>query len=156
MKAPNGGRRLDEVRADVLAALRPLEKHLESIDGIIAEIEAELADAREARRLIVRSLAALNPQAKPGPKPGGGKRKSPQVTQENLDAVKATVLSMGGDARFPDGFTVRDVANRAGNSYSHSTVSRMVNRLQDEGVIRLDHLGGHLSKERFFKVSKAE
>lgn len=144
----------DRITDELRGILDPVRRHVAELDRQIEEAEEALSDLREARKIAQRVIYAADPQSKPGPKKttlatGPSKRQAQEV-EENLAELRTWIEGHANE--YPDGFTVNDLID-AGLPFKRERLFRYTKRLADQGVIRLDHLGGHRSAERFFKLA---
>ena len=135
--------------------LAPMREQLEAIDRDIDAKQREMSALRDTRRKIVRVLGAADAvPVKPGPRPGG--KRTPnnkwKVSPAKLEAL--TTWLREHEADLPDdGFTGPDIDRRPDfNIMSRASIVNALHALADQGVIRLDHVGGRSGTARHYKM----
>jgi hypothetical protein len=141
------------LRDAVSQTLDPLRAHLATVEQAIQTTEADLAELKELRRLVQRTITAADPHApKAGPKPGSGKGRPEGgygASEESIAAVRA-VLAQHSD-EWPDGFKVKDLTGLTG--IHSTTVAKVLADLADRGELRLDRVQAGPRGGKFYKVT---
>ena len=155
MSTANGGSvDAQGLRDAVSQTLDPLRQHLATVEEAISAKEAELAELKELRRLVAKTLGAADPNAvKPGPK----QTRKPSAHQRpiflaNIEHMRAITAEHADD--WPDGFRASDVARYT--DVNKTTVAKCLEALADEGALRLDRLAKGPSGGKFYKLTAAK
>jgi hypothetical protein len=120
----------------------PAREELARIDGEIETKLRELDELKGARRPLARVLNAANPQAKPGKK--SAQPKGVQPSQERKDEVLAFLRSHPELVEI----TARAIHEHPeqNGGISRTYLNAILQRLHEEGSLRLDRLGPQGSK----------
>lgn len=136
----------------LLDMTQPLREQVGAIEARLADLDGEARELREARTRLNRTLALLDPDAQPKPKPGhggdrianisnGARQVAARQLQAKVDAVRGIITS---DARWHDGFTSNILAHELSpvvpKGLSAKSAREVLERLRDEGVVRHDRV----------------
>lgn len=136
--------------------LAPMREQLEAVDRGIDAKQREMNVLRETRRKIVRVLGAADAApVKPGPK-GGPKTKTPtnkwKVSPAKLGLLADWLRQHHTDF---DGDEFTGPAIERHDDFSIMSRASLVNALHalaEQGVVRLDHVGGSTGNARVYKM----
>jgi hypothetical protein len=147
----------DRAEQSVKAAVEPIQQALADVDARLAELENEVAELKEFRRELAHKLRFLDVNggpAKPGPKSKASRRV--RSVDERKPEVIAWLRERADELNAGEGFFASELNARPDWTYSNgSNTSDMLRRLHDDGVIRLDHVGGRTGITKFYKVVAA-
>ena len=152
--------RLEQEQAALFA---PLKQHYEEIDKEIKDAEVRLTELRETRTRIKSLIRVGDPTfekrlykngSKPGRKPAGEQRPegfSKQTLEELTVWLQANVSWLNEG----DGFIASELARSHHAELpvpGQSRLAKALRKLSDQGVVRLNKLGGRSGRAKYYKV----
>jgi len=132
----------DELRAELAATVDPIRNSVAKLDVDIASLEATLAELKGLRKAAAAMIRLQDPsfesESKPGPKPPSSNGNH-GVAPETLATIREWVVGIADE--YPDGFGVRQLADRPDAPKSRATLTNAFAALSDEGTLRKDRIG---------------